>query len=220
MASDLDQYGQPLRRFPAHWSAAALAIGGAAAVQWAWPVIVRRPSFDSWWPFDAALIVAATGYLLALAEVHVRTASWRPNELVPRLWLLGRVFAGNLVVAVYLLVIFVQGPQTSTLRAGLSILPPVLLAVCAASAAVTVLSLRDGWRRIGDDVPPPGAPHGAAKVEIVHSVFVIGLLLALVALESVEPQVKPWETETVQSAAAGKSQGWMRRLLVENSGLY
>jgi hypothetical protein len=198
MASDLDQYGQPLRRFPAHWSAAALAIGGAAVVQWAWPAIVRRPSFDSWWPFDAALIVAATGYLLALAEVHVRAASWRPNELVPRLWLLGRVLVGNLVVAVYLLVIFLQGPQTSTLRAGLSILPPVLLAVCAASAAVMLLAMHDGRRRFQNDVPPPEAPHGAAKSEIVHDVFVIGLLLALVALESVEPQVKPWEMESHQ----------------------
>ncbi len=193
MAHELDQVGQPLRRYPAHWSAAALAVGGALAVQLAWPEIWPRRPHDSWWPADALLIVAVTVYLLALAEIHVRSARWRPNELVPRIWLLGRTVAANVALAVYFTVVYVRGPQDSLMRAGLGVIPPTMLIVLAASAVVIGLAFRDGWRRFASDVPPAEAPYGKIRRDLLHMAAAVILWVLLLVMDGSEPDIKPWE---------------------------
>lgn len=191
MSSDLDEHGQPLRRFPGHYAAAAVAALGALAMQVAWLEIGGRLEIDSWWPLDAMVLAAATGYLLALAELHLRAATWRPNELVPRLWMLGRTLGANLTIGVFVLIIVWRGSNSCTLRAGLWIVPATLLAAMIASALTIGLAVRDGWSRLTTDVPPPDAPRGQPLSELVHGLLAVGLVLALYAIEQFEPKYAP-----------------------------
>jgi hypothetical protein len=163
-------------------------------VQWAWPEILSRRPHDSWWPADALLIASATAYLLALAEIHLRAARWRPNELVPRLWLLGRTFSANLPLAVYFGVIILRGPEDSLLRAGLWVIPPTMLIALSASVIVIGLAFRDGASRFGSDVPPADAPYGKVQRDVVHLTTAVVLLLLLIVIDGTEPDIKPWES--------------------------
>jgi hypothetical protein len=191
MSSDLNPYGQPLRRFPGHYAAAVVATACALAMQVAWLEIGGRLKIDSWWPLDAVLVAAATGYLLALAELHLRAATWRPNELVPRLWLLGRALGANLTIGVFVLIIAWRGSNSCTLRAGLWMVPAALLAAMIASPLTIGLAFRDGWSRLTTDVPPQDAPRGQPRSELVHGLLAVGLVLALYTIEQFEPKYAP-----------------------------
>lgn len=193
MTSDPDPPHLPLRWFPAHWGVAILAIGGALAMQFAWPIILSREAVVSWWPYDALVVTFATGFLLASAWMHKEAARWRPNELVPRMWQLGQAVWCDLLIGCLAALNYLGGPETNMLRAGLWIVTPVLLVFGAASVLATSWALVDGVRRFTTDVPPAESPYGKPRGDIVRSIFAILLLVLLVAIELAEPHVKPWE---------------------------
>jgi hypothetical protein len=193
MTSDPDQPSLPLRTFPAHFGVAILALSGALVMQFAWPIILSRKPAESWWPYDALVVLCATGFLAASAWMHTRAARWRPNELVPRMWHLGERAWIEVFVGLWAGLIQIGGPDTNMLRAGLWLVAPVLLAYCAASLVVTSWALVDGMRRFTTDVPPPEAPYGKPRHAILQTILGILLLVSLVSIENVEPEAKPWE---------------------------
>lgn len=193
MSTDPDQHALPLRTFPAHWTAAIVALSGALALQFAWPTVFSRQPAESWWPYDACVLATATGFLLASAWLHAGAARWRTNELVPRMWQLGEALQSDLVVGLFAFLSFLAGPEAHLLRAGLWIVSPVLLASSAASAIVIGLALHDSVRRFTTDVPPPDAPYGRPRHGNVRLVCAAALVVSLIATGAVEPQVKPWE---------------------------
>jgi hypothetical protein len=187
MSAHLDEHHQPLRRYPAHYAAAAIALAGAVAVQLGWPEIVGRPQFDSWWPLDVVLVLVTTGYLLALAESQLRAATWRPNKLVPRLWHMGQALGANLIIAAAMVFILWDTPRSSVMRAGLWMLPAALLAAVVASGLTIIFALLDGWQRFSTDIPPASAPSGKPRSELVLGILAVGLVLAIYIFEQVEP---------------------------------
>jgi hypothetical protein len=187
MSLDLDEFGQPLRRLPAHYGASAVAVVCAVVLQVGWLEVYDRPEFDSWWPLDAVLLVVATGYLLALAELHWRAAAWRPSGLVPRLWLLGRALGANLVIGTFVLLILWRAADSATMAAGLWIVPAALLGALAASVIAIAWALGDGWQRYRTDIPPNDVPRGKPRSELVHGLLAVGLILTLYAIERIEP---------------------------------
>jgi hypothetical protein len=193
MSSDLDQYDQPLRRFPVHWAATLMATASTLALQFVWPIIASRPPAHSWWPVDAFVVVSATAYLLSVAWMHVRAVCWRPNELVPRLWQLGHGALCDGLIATLAIVGVLRGPETGLLRSGLWLVAPVLLTASAVSLVVTALALRDGLQRFWTDVPPANAPYGKPRGIGIRSLGAAVLFFSLILLDSTEPQVKPWE---------------------------
>jgi hypothetical protein len=147
------------------------------------------------------LLVTATGYLLALAELHIRTATWRPNELVPRLWLLGRALAWNLIVAIIIGTVIFRGSSASVARAGLWIVPPAILAAAVASVLTLAFALSDGWlNRFVSDIPPEAAPRGKPRSGLVHGILAVLLILAISLLEKIEPRYAP-HPSAIPSAA-------------------
>jgi hypothetical protein len=194
MSRDPDQPTLPHRSFPAHYGAALLAAGGALALQSAWPVILSRKPIESWWPYDALVVLCATGYLLASAWIQSRSARWRTNELVPRLWQLGEGASVEVLVGLFAAMIQIAGPEMHILRAGLWIVPPVLIAFSASSVIVTAWALVDGMRRFTTDAPPEEAPYGKPRHDVVRAILGILLLVSLVAIENIEPQARPWES--------------------------
>lgn len=200
MSTNLDEHGQTLRHYPPHYAAAAIAVAGAVAVQLGWLEIWNRPAVDSWWPLDLALLLAATMYLLALAQLHFRSSTWRPNELVPRLWLLGQALGWNLIIAVHIGFVLAHGSAANVARAGLWIVPPAMLAAVVASALALGLALRDGWlNRFFSDIPPEAAPHGKPRSGLAHGILAVLLLLAIYLIEEVEPKYVP--PQAIQPAA-------------------
>jgi hypothetical protein len=175
-------------------------------LQSAWPIVLTRPPAHSWWPVDALVVASASAFLLSSAWMHARAACWRPNELVPRLWQLGHgVLCDGLIGIVGLLGIL-GGPESSLMRSGLWIVAPVLLAACVVSVLVTALALRDGMRRFWSDAPPENAPYGKARQIGIRSCCAAALFFSFIALDSVEPTVKPWErtVEEPPSASGGE----------------
>jgi hypothetical protein len=175
---DIDQFGQPLRMFPAHWIAAAVAMIGAVAIQWMWPAAIFRDDGKRWWP----LTLAVTAYLLATARFHLSMARWRPNELVPRLWSLGRWLVCDFVIGILAGILVVEGHHTPIFQAGLWLIPPVLVAVSAASALTAVLALRDGLNRFYADVPPADAPIAGYRRDVPRMVCFTLLAILLLAI--------------------------------------
>ena len=182
MTPDVDEYGQPLRAFPAQWNIVVLAALGAGVLQAGWLEIANRSEQESYWPLDAWLLVVATGYLLATAWLHARTWRWRPNELVSRLWQLGSALAMDAMLCLMAIWILVKGSAATTLRAGLWIAPPVVIAVGVASILITLLALRDGWKRLSD-VPPADAPLVSKRRDLPHTVMGTAVFVTLVLLE-------------------------------------
>ena len=174
--------------FPAHFGAAILALGGAMVAQSAWLTVAGRGAAESWWPCDAYVLAAATTFLLATAWLHLDVARWTPEALLPRL---GRGLVADIAVCVFAVMLFVRGPESGMFRAGLWLLPPLLLTAAATSAVVGALALRTGLRHI----PAAGSTAAAdmRRTDLVRALVTIALLAAIVALERYEPSVKPWE---------------------------
>ncbi len=187
MSTNLDEHGQSLRRYPPHNAAAAIALAGAVAVQLGWLEIWNRPEVDRWWPLDVALLLAATVYLLALAELHIRAATWRSTDLISRLWLLGRVLAANLIIAIFLGIILYRGAAAHVALAGLWVVPPALLATVTASALTIVLAVGKGWRSYFTDPVPSQSPH-KLRSGLFHGISAVCLVLAIYAIERVAPR--------------------------------
>jgi len=188
--------------FPAHLGAAMLALGGALVAQSAWRTIAGRGAAESWWPCDAYALAAATAFLLATAWLHLGAARWQPEELLPRLWRLGRGLVADIAVCVFAIMLFARGPESGTFRAGLWLLPPVLLTVAAASAAVCALALRSGLRRLPAQVSSAAAGAGQRRTDLIRALVTIALLAAIVALERYEPSTRPWEVPATQPGEA------------------
>jgi hypothetical protein len=178
-------------RFPAHLGAAIVALAAALAVQVAWPTIAARSPAASWWPLDAAAIAAATAYLMATAWLHWGAARWEASDLQPRLWRLGRGLAADVAVGLLALVVLIRGQESGTIQAGLSLLPPLLIATTAISLAVSLLALQGGLRRLKTETTP--AADRQSRTELIRALVAVGLLLAIVALERYQPTIKPWE---------------------------
>ena len=141
--------------------------------------------------------MAATAFLLATAWLHLGAARWQPEELLPRLWRLGRGLVADIAVCVFAVMLLVRGPESGTFRAGLWLLPPVLLTVAAASAVVGALALRAGLPRIPSDASPAGRP-AQRRTDLIRALVTIALLAAIVALERYEPSTRPWEVPASQ----------------------
>jgi hypothetical protein len=201
MTDDSTHAPPPTGTFPAHVGAAILAVGGALLVQSAWPTIAGRGPAESWWPCDAYVLVAATAFLLATAWLHLGAARWQPEETLPRLWRLGRGLVADLAVCVFAVMLFVRGPESGTFRAGLWLLPSILLTVAAASGAVGALALRSGLRHLPAEGSPASAPSGQRRTDLIRALMTIALLATIVALERYEPDVKPWEVPAAKSAS-------------------
>jgi hypothetical protein len=191
MTREPAQHPPTIGQFSAHYGAAILALAGALVAQSAWLVIARRGAAESWWPCDTFVLAAATAFLLATAWLHLGAARWTPEELLPRLWRLGRAMVADIAICVFAVMLFIRGPESGAFRAGLWLLPPVLLTVAAASAAVGALALRAGLRQ----VPAAGssAAPGQRRADLIRALVTIALLAAIVALERYEPSTKPWE---------------------------
>ena len=200
MTSDPDHASPPLHSFTAHYGAAILALAGALALQSAWPVLFTRKPVESWWPYDACVLTAATAYLLATAWMHTGGTFWLPSELRGRLRELGRGLVSDLVVVAFAVLLYIRAPETSVLRAGMWIVPPVLLAASAASVLVGCLAFWNGVRRNLPSTPPAAATHGKPLRGLLHSVVTLLLLVALIALERFEPGVKPWDVSAPTSS--------------------
>lgn len=177
MEQAVDQFEQLPRRFAAHWVAAVIALAGAAAIQVLWPAAIRPEAGQRWW----ILLIAATAYLLATARFHFRKAQWRPNELVPRLWSLGRWLGCDLLICLLAGMLIWEGHQTSVFQAGLWLIPPILLAVSAASALAGLTALHDGSKRFRKDIPPADAPRTGYRRDILRFVSFAVLTLLLLA---------------------------------------
>lgn len=181
----------PIGSFPAHFGVAILALGGALVAQSAWLTIAARGAAESWWPCDAYFLAAATAFLLATAWLHLGAARWTPDDLRPRLWRLGRGLVADIAVCVFAVMLFVRGPESGTFRAGLWLLPPILLTVAFTSAVVAALALRTGLRQIS--TASSAAATSQRRTDLIRALVTIALLAAIVALERYEPNVKPWE---------------------------
>ena len=201
MSQGVDEPDQPNRMFPAHYGVAIVAAVGAVAVQFAWPVISRREPAASWWPVDALLLIAATGYLACTGWLHLKSATWRPRDLGARLSRLVAALVADLVVALMALILFWQGPESNLLRAGLWIVLPALLATILAATPVNGLAIRSALRHYRRDVLPSDDLPARSKTSALLTIFTLLLIVMLYAIERYEPQVKPWEQP---SAAAGE----------------
>jgi hypothetical protein len=188
MSTNLDEHGQPLRRYPPHYAAAAIALTAAIAVQLGWLEIWNRPAVDRWWPLDLALLLAATVYLLALAELHLRVAAWHPTEIISRLWLLGRVLAANLMIAIFVGIVLYRGAAAHVALAGLWIVPPTVLAAVTVSALTSAFAVGNGWRSCFTDTAPSPSPAHTPRSGLFHGISAVGLVLAIYAIERVEPR--------------------------------
>lgn len=200
MASHSPPTPAPPGRFPAHDGAALLSLGGALVLQTAWPAIAGRSPGASYWPYDGLVVAAATVFLLATAWLHLAAARWPPSELTPRLWQLGRALPADVAVIACALYLFLQGPESSTQRAGLWLLTPVLLTVSTGSAVVIGLALRGGVRHLANRTPPQNVqPRGQFR-DLTRALIAIALLAAIVRLERHEPSARPWEPPPAESA--------------------
>ena len=192
---------QPPCAFPVHYGAAVLAAGGALVLQFAWPTILNRPPAASWWPLDACVLIAATGYLLTTTWMH-HSAARRPTvKSPPGLWRLARAPVADVVVALVALAIFIRSPEAAALRAGLWLVAPILLTVAAASAVVGAVALRRGFRRLDSHAAPADATTGPPRLDLARIALALLLAASLVALEWFEPQVKPWEIGGTREAS-------------------
>ena len=200
MTTVAPQPAAPLRTFPAHYGVAVLAAFGTVALQFAWPKILDRPPAASWWPLDACVLVAATGYLAATVWMHGSAARWSPAERSSRIWRLGRALVADVVVGLLALAVFLRGPESAVFRAGLGLLLPTLLTVAAASALVSILALVSALRRPAAKAPPEGTPASPPRLDLLRLAFTIAVLAALIALERFEPQVNPWQTAPSHTA--------------------
>jgi hypothetical protein len=177
---DLDQPGRPLRTFPAQWVVAGVAILGAIALQIAWLEAGRNSAGA--WPLDAALFVAATIYLLATARFHAILARWRPGDCGPRLGILGRGLACDLIISCLSGILLANGHTTPLYRAGLWLVPPILLTACATSAAVEALALRDSRIQFAGGGPRDNARLSSGPHELPRLILAALLILLLFAL--------------------------------------
>jgi hypothetical protein len=184
-----------------HLAAAALAVVGANLLQLHWPEIRSRSAIDSWWPADAAVLVAATAYLLSVAAVHVWAALWPVTHPLRERLLLGRELISSLIVAVYFGIVITQGPTSTLLRAGLWRMPPLLL--LAATASLLVLGFTLWTARRMPMRPDTGSrdaeAHNPSRWSVVPTILVVGLLLALAVLSRHQPNPR-------RSAAPGPAQ--------------
>ncbi len=206
MSPDPTPHRQLLATLPAHCGAAILAAIGALVLQAAWPAILRREPGASWWPVDACVLVSATGYLVSTVWLHVRATKWRFEERGPWLWRFGRGLVSDLAIVLLAGMLFANGPETSVLRSGLWIVLPTLLAASLASAGVTGSALLVSYRNSAHETTPAsmvrsGVPSRA--LEMLRTLLVVLLVVALYTLENVEPQAKPWET--TPSTRVGKT---------------
>jgi hypothetical protein len=67
-------------------------------LQFAWPIIFSLKLTESWWPYDALVVIIAMGFLPWPRHGSTRAARWRSDELVPRMWQLGQVVWGDVLV--------------------------------------------------------------------------------------------------------------------------
>jgi len=171
----------PLRTVARHGAAAVVAVVGAITLQVAWPAVFSGDKQKSPWLL-AAMLNAATGYLLATAWFHATTAHGRPNDLGPRLGRLGRGLACDLILGCASGAALASGHTATLFRAGLWIVPPTLLAVCAASALVEVLALRDQRSPLASSRPPASARLPLDRSELLRLIFAVLLAVLLFAL--------------------------------------
>ena len=158
--------------------AAAIALIGAIVMQWMWPAAVYREDGQRWW----VVLLSATAYLVATARFHYRKARWRPNELVPRLWSLGRWLVCDVMIGLLAGIAIAKGHDAHVIKAGLWLLPPTLLAVSAASALAALIALRDGAGRFFRDIPPANAPITNYRRDVLRFVCFVWLTLLLLAI--------------------------------------
>jgi len=137
-----------------------------------WPATIYRDDGERWWIF----LVASTAYLLATARFHFKKAQWRPNDLVPRLWSLGRWLVCDALIGLFAGILILEGHDTLVFQAGMWLIPPVLIAVSAASVLTSFLALRDGMDRFWQDIPPADAPSTQYRRDYLR--FVCFVLLA------------------------------------------
>ena len=155
--------------FLASYAAAAIAGMGAIALQTAWPAALAGSSTTQSWQLPA-LLVAATAFLLATLISHVlrtRQPSGMPNNRRGD-------FAGlacDLAVGLAAGATLAAGHRTAVVGEGLWIVPPILLAACAASALAGLFA----WRK-------NGLPPWRNRSELLRIVFA-AIVVALLALQ-------------------------------------
>jgi hypothetical protein len=178
VTQSIDQFGQPRRANAAHWMAAAVALVGAVAIQWMWPAAVHRDDDQHWW----VLLLSATAYLLATFRFHYHKTQWRPHELVPRMWSLGRWLLCDLIIGLLAGIALAKGHDALVIRAGLWLLPPTLLAVSGASALAAVVALREGMNWLRTDILPAEAPITNYRRDVLRFVCFVWLAVLLLVV--------------------------------------
>jgi hypothetical protein len=124
-----------------------MALLAAAAVQFNWATATSAWGTADWWPWVAAVLVTATAWLLAAAWLHWRLAHSPNEDPIERLTRLGMNGVSDLLVALLAAVSLFRGPESRVLLAGLSLVPPALMAVAAASIVALAIGMLEAWRR-------------------------------------------------------------------------
>jgi hypothetical protein len=169
------------RAYARHWAAAGLALLGALVLQSAWPVVYSGDQQKSAWLL-APCVIAATGYLLATAWFHATaTRRDRNNPGLP-LGRLSRGLACDLILGCASGAALASGHTAALFRAGLWIVPPTLLAVCAASALAEVLALRDRRSQLASHQPLATSQLLRNRNELLRLSLAMTLTLFLLAL--------------------------------------
>ena len=168
--------------FLAHISIVLLATLAAAAMQTAWPSALSAVGTAAWWPYVMAVLIATTAWLLSAAWLHWRLAHWQADDPMQRLMRLLMNAVSDLLVGVIAAVTLFKGPESRMLLAGLSIVPPALMAVSAAAIAVLMLAMWRTLPEVRQGAPASKTPPKARdrwRTVIVLALFVsLGLLSA------------------------------------------
>jgi hypothetical protein len=155
--------------FLASYAAAAIAGMGAIALQAAWPAARAGSSTTRGWQLPA-LLVAATAFLLATLISHMLRGRRRPDTTSNR----HSGFAGlvcDLAVGLAAGATLAAGHRTAVVGQGLWIVPPILLAACAASALAGLFAWREN-----------GLPHWRHRSELLRMVFAV-IVVAFLAIQ-------------------------------------
>ena len=158
--------GRPPPMFLASYAAAAIAGVGAAALQVAWPAALADWTLTGGWHLPAVLL-SATAFLLATLISHLLHMRRLPGISNSR----HSSFAGlicDIGVGLAAGATLAAGHRTAVVGQGLWIVPPLLLAACAASALAEVFAWREDGLSAGRD--------WKTTLRFVFAVVVVALL--------------------------------------------
>lgn len=130
-----------------HFVTAAIAAAAAAIVQVNWTTAMTARGTEGWRLFVVAVLLTATAWLGSSAWLHWRLAQSLDEDPIERLTRLAMNGFSDLLVMILAGVSLYRGPDSRVLLAGLSLVPPCLMAVAAASIVVLALAGIAAWQR-------------------------------------------------------------------------